>query len=64
MSALGYMRVHLDHGRALRCKSALGSWECTGMHFSVLGSLDCTGMDENALASRECIEMMGVHWDA
>ena len=46
VSALGYMRVHLDHGSALgwmrvhfhpskhtrMYDTALGSWECTGMH--------------------------------
>ena len=37
-SALGYMRVHLDHGSALEYMSELGSWECTGMHdLSALG---------------------------
>ena len=27
---------------------ALGSWECTGMHFSALGSWESTGMSESA----------------
>ena len=68
--------VHLDHGSALQCQtalgssertgmhfSALGSWECTGMHFSALGSWQCTGIDESALSSPQCTEIMGMHWD-
>ena len=47
-SALGCMRVNLDH------RSALRSQQCTRMHESALRSLECTGIQESAFWSSEC----------